>query len=536
MGTPELVPRNVTCTVEVGQPSNLACSTLAPWVQQRHTGLPLGDGVARLFTFSLIGTVGAAVLVLQCSPAAAAELAMRQPQMRVLVAEGSVLSLRADGRQRLQVKGLGAGTKLLSRVRVLRRGWQLVVEAPELGSSRVVGSAGVTVQSQDPRGIWLGQRRYGGELRLKVRDGRLQAVNHLGVEAYLASVVGSEMPEEWPLAALQAQAVAARTYALRQRVRKGEFDVRATVTSQVYRGLESVTPRTRQAVNTTRSLVMVHGGKLINAVFHSSSGGATEPSGEVWRHQLPYLVSVRDHDHESPAHRWQQRFDRHQLQAAFRETGGLQALDVLKVSTTGRLRSVRVRGPRGAAVLSGRELRQRLGLKSTMVSFDWLAAGSSPDPIHHRGPSPGTRSGRGAGRDDAKQRDRDLLVGIWRNAATPKVDPGSVFAALPSIAPPPPPPSLPSSRPLSRPNSGFTSAQKTSRPGARGGSVLVVRGQGFGHGVGMSQWGARGLAEQGADFRQILEHYYRGVTIRPFLPVDDPAMAFSPQVRPAWTC
>ena len=66
--------------------------------------------------------------------------------------------------------------------------------------------------------------------------------------------------------------------------------------------------------------------------------------------------------------------------------------------------------------------------------------------------------------------------------------------------------------------------------------VLVVRGQGYGHGVGMSQWGARGLAEQGADFRQILEHYYQGVTIRPFLPVDDPDMASTPAVRPAWSC
>lgn len=63
--------------------------------------------------------------------------------------------------------------------------------------------------------------------------------------------------------------------------------------------------------------------------------------------------------------------------------------------------------------------------------------------------------------------------------------------------------------------------------------VLEVQGRGYGHGVGMSQWGARGLAEQGADFRRILEHYYRGVTIRPYLPGDDPAMASHPQPRPA---
>ena len=481
--------------------------------------------MVRLLSSRLLGSLGVVVLqplMLQGAPPAAAEVALRQPQMRVLVAEAAELLVRADGAERLMVRGLGSGTLELSRLRVVQRGGQLLVEAPGLGPTRVAGSAGLSVHSRDPRGVWLGKRRYGGELRLMVREGRLQAVNHLGVESYLASVVGSEMPQEWPLAALQAQAIAARTYALRQRGRKGAFDVKATVASQVYRGLESATPRTREAVDSTRSLVMVHGGKLINAVFHSSSGGATEPSGEVWRHQLPYLVSVRDHDHQSPVHRWQQTFDRQQLRAAFRETGGLQALDVLTVSTTGRLRSVRVRGPGGALVLSGRELRQRLGLKSTMVSFNWLAAGSSQGAIRslqRQVPRPSS----------PKQQDQELLVGTWRDSASGSrrppadiapsaFDADSAFAPLGLIKPPPPP------------------APGAVHLGSRRDMVLMVRGQGYGHGVGMSQWGARGLAEQGADFRQILEHYYQGVTIRPFLPVDDPAMASTPIVRPAWSC
>ena len=238
-----------------------------------------------------------------------------------------------------------------------------------------------------------------------MRDGRILAINQLGIETYLPSVVGSEMPSKWPLAALQAQAVAARTYALRQRGSKGDFDVRATVSSQVYKGIESETPSTLEAVATTRSLVLVHGGRLINAVFHSSSGGATEPSGEVWRTQLPYLVSVADHDDHSPVHRWNQRFDALELRRRFQETGGVDQLSVLATSSTGRVRSARIQGPRGSLVLTGRELRQRLGLKSTMVQFSMLQGAGASDGLERR-----------AGPDRAEPAPQ--LIGLWRDSAS----------------------------------------------------------------------------------------------------------------------
>ena len=210
----------------------------------------------------------------------------------------------------------------------------------------------------------MGGRRYRGVLRVSGRGGTLRVVNSLGVETYLASVVGSEMPHRWPLAALQAQAVAARTYALKQRSRGGAWDVKATVASQVYRGVESETPSTRKAVASTRSLVLVHGGRLIDAVFHSSSGGVTEASGMVWRRQHPYLVSVPDHDQHSPVHRWEQWFDSAGLRQRLPETGGLQDVEVLSRSASGRVREARLRGPRGSLVLSGGELRKRWDSKA----------------------------------------------------------------------------------------------------------------------------------------------------------------------------
>ena len=475
--------------------------------------------------------VPAVVLSLQpvwMAPADAAlqqTVAMRQPQMRVLLAQADVLTLRADAETPLVLHGLGSGAVRLSRLQLQRQGGGWSLQSPELGQRRLPAGGALVVQTEDPRGIWLGPRRYSGALHLALRDGRLQVVNHLDLETYLASVVGSEMPQAWPMAALQAQAVAARTYALRQRGRKGSFDVKATVSSQVYRGLESATPRTKEAVNSTRSLVMVHGGRLINAVFHSSSGGVTEPSGEVWRHQLPYLVSVRDHDQSSPVHRWQQQFDAAKLRTAFRETGGLQKLEVLQTSSTGRLRSVRAKGPRGSLVISGRELRQRLGLKSTKVRFNWMTGASSRSAV---------------GQDHTptvlvQHRQLTPSAGVWRDSASGSSNkpasgtPSSRTPLASLLPPPPPPPPLPGGA-LRAPITPGTARHGT----ARKGMVLTVQGQGYGHGVGMSQWGARGLAEQGADFRQILQHYYRGITIRPFRPADDPAMAWSPSVRPAW--
>ena len=447
-----------------------------------------------------------AVVALAADPRAA--VTAQEPQMRVLVAEGLQLRLRADGDEPLRVRGLGRHERQLKRLQVHVHGGRLHLSEGGVATS-------LRISSNDPRGIWLGNHRYRGDLQLLVREGRILAINQLGIETYLPSVVGSEMPSKWPLAALQAQAVAARTYALRQRGSQGDFDVQATVSSQVYKGIESETPSTLEAVATTRSLVLVHGGRLINAVFHSSSGGATEPSGEVWRTQLPYLVSVADHDHHSPVHRWNQQFDASELRRRFQETGGVDQLRVLATSSTGRVRTARIQGPRGSLVLTGRELRQRLGLKSTMVRFSMLQGAAA---VEDRGGRPG------ADRTEPAPE----LIGLWRDPASgysmsPSLSsPGPSFAGPP--APPPAPPPLPE-----LPTFPFASAiAPVAAP------VLEVSGRGFGHGVGMSQWGAHGLALKGADFREILRHYYRGAQIRPYRPGDDPSVAASPQPRPVW--
>ena len=453
-------------------------------------------------------------------------VAAQEPSMRVLLSQASVVRLRADGDQPFLVRGLGRGDQGMRSMEVSLRAGRLRIRGQlSDGSSRSLAArSAIEVQSEDPRGIWLGSRRYRGRLQFLVRRGQVQVVNHLGIETYLASVVGSEMPHRWPLPALQAQAVAARTYALRQRGKAGDFDVKATVSSQVYRGVESETPSTIEAVESTRSLVLVHAGRLINAVFHSSSGGATEPSGEVWRNQLPYLVSVADHDQHSPVHRWNKRFDDDALRDLFRETGGVKRLQVLKTSSTGRVRTARVQGPRGSLVLTGRELRKRLGLKSTMVQFELI--NGSTDSSTASAIATAQRAPQATSQAAAQA--APPLIGLWQDSASgPDTTSDNTMSSssgrLASLLPPPP-------LPLLNP-----SAFNQPRPDLKVGEiVLEARGQGFGHGVGMSQWGAHGLALQGADFREILLHYYRGAEIRPYRSSDDPAVALWLRSESAW--
>jgi stage II sporulation protein D len=465
--------------------------------------LNLGSGgtLGRLLIFSVrrASVVVGLVLVALIAPAPVALARGREPQMRVLLLENTQLSLRSDGAQPMWVQGLPGGERRPHRLRLSLQGTRLNASV-DGHSMALAPNTLLTVQNDDPRGIWLGSRRYRGVLRISGRGGRLRVVNSLGIETYLASVVGSEMPHRWPLAALQSQAVAARTYALKQRSRGGAWDVKATVTSQVYRGVESETPSTRQAVASTRSLVLVHGGRLIDAVFHSSSGGLTEASGMVWRRQHPYLVSVPDHDQHSPVHRWEQWFDPAGLRQRLPETGGLQAVEVISRSGSGRVRQARLRGPRGSLVLSGGELRKRLGLKSTLVSFEMVTGGQRPPAeLPVRGVT--TTAKRGSRIDR-------ITASVARQGQ-----------GRPPLLVAPPPALL--SKTLTRRWSGQ-------------GLQLLVKGQGYGHGVGMSQWGAHGLAEQGAGFRSILQHYYRGAEVVPYQPHYDPSLALKSPTKPLW--
>ena len=214
---------------------------------------------------------------------------------------------------------------------------------------------------------------YRGKIELASQGGLLRVVNTVPVEAYLQGVVAGEMPYTWPLEALKAQAVAARSYALASLVKGKPFDLYSDVRSQVYLGVSGEKASTNQAIRATAGQVVLSEGRIATTFYFSTSGGRTASAADVFGVPTPHLVSRPDPwDKASPYHRWGPVV----LSArALQSQLGLDArvLDVKGVPTpSGRLRSLVVDTPAGAKTVPAALLRSGLGLRSTWVTIGVL--------------------------------------------------------------------------------------------------------------------------------------------------------------------
>jgi stage II sporulation protein D (peptidoglycan lytic transglycosylase) len=306
-----------------------------------------------------------------------------------------------------------------------------------------------------------GLNRFFGTIELSTASDGLVVVNRLPLEQYLLGL--QEVPRTWPEEALRAQAVAARTYALYtlSQPRAGAaatygFDICASVECQVFAGAEVVLSpdggRWLRAVRDTAGQAILYNGEPILARYHSTSGGQTFENSQVFTDEpsYPYLQSVTSTTEEgSPLYRWRVRFSLKNLEAILRSSGVWDG-------SKGALTDVR-----------------------TVTSRDGL---HYPDVLM-------------AGRQGRLRIDAQA----WREAVS-----GSSPELFPDLYPSPWPTTsgfLPETLPSNR----ITIDR-------RGRSVVVV-GRGWGHGVGMSQWGAHGMAEAGASYEEILEHYYAGIEV-----------------------
>ena len=165
------------------------------------------------------------------------------------------------------------------------------------GAARSFSSSAPVVLASDDEAktpVRFNERPYRGRIEVFTNTrGSLTVVNVLGLEDYVRGVVANELsPGGYPaLEALKAQAIAARTYALRNRgqfMSQG-FDILPTTRSQVYRGLSSEHPLSTRAVDETRGLVATYNGEPINALYTSTCGGRTEDAGNIFNHAVPYL-------------------------------------------------------------------------------------------------------------------------------------------------------------------------------------------------------------------------------------------------------
>jgi stage II sporulation protein D len=227
-------------------------------------------------------------------------------------------------------------------------------------------------------------KAYRGELEVRADRRKLTVINRLGLEAYLQGVVPGEMPNDWPAEALKAQAVAARSYALAQRVTGRPFDVYSDVRSQVYGGVAYEKPTTTAAVRATAGEAVLYDGKVATTYFYSTSGGRTAGSDEIFEQPRPYLVSVEDpYDSLSPYHRWGPVA----VPAAKVRSGlkvGGEVLDVaVAAGPSGRARTVTVRTARGDQAVRPTNVRLGLGLRSTWFRFGLLSVRRPVAPVVH---------------------------------------------------------------------------------------------------------------------------------------------------------
>lgn len=234
-------------------------------------------------------------------PGTSLETLPAAPTIRVLLAAGrKTLTLSSDAPVTVAdangvAHTLAAGaTKLTPALQLAVDGGPAQALTPPLTFTPASGSV-----------LTLG-RPYRGTITVDVVGGELQAVDTLPLEQYLAGVVPAEMPSSWQPAALEAQAVASRSYALATRRVGASFDVYADTRSQAYGGIDAETPAATAAVAATQGQVLFYGNAIATTFFSASSGGLTQSSADAWGGQsIPYLPSLPDpYDTISPYHDW----------------------------------------------------------------------------------------------------------------------------------------------------------------------------------------------------------------------------------------
>jgi stage II sporulation protein D len=203
------------------------------------------------------------------------------------------------------------------------------------------------------------------------------AINVLDLDTYVRGVVAGEMPSSWPLEALKAQAVAARTYALATRKTTGLFDQYPDQRSQVYRGVTGESVRSDAAVRGTAGRIVTYGGLPAVTYYFSTSGGHTEnvEFSFVGALSKPWLVGVPDpYDTQSPYHRWEVKTTAAALDRALGAPGSFKRVKVLQRGVSPRVVRARVIGSTGSTVLTGPTIRSRLGLRDTWFTFVRIAS------------------------------------------------------------------------------------------------------------------------------------------------------------------
>lgn len=338
------------------------------------------------------------------------------------------------------------------------------------------------LEENNPKVFTINGKSYRGGLevkRLAVSD--MTIINVVSLEEYLYGVVPAEIQADSSAEALKAQAVAARTYAVRNmgKQKKWGFDLSGGTVDQVYKGYSGEAGTTNQAVDATKGKIVTYDGKTAEMFYFSSSGGKTESAKNVFGVDIPYLVSVEDNfeSAQSRNYVWDKTLTSGELKALLSkkgcEIGDILSITVTKTSEAGRPVEILIKGTKGEETYVNNACRNVFGLDS-----QWFTISTDAD-IKVLTP--------------AGEISQTQLAGKMVMTA----------AGIKTIAT------------SSSPSNGLkvVDGTKSIKTLNLVPTTYTISGRGWGHAVGMSQEGAKGMAKAGYTYDQILTHYFPGTTI-----------------------
>ncbi len=347
----------------------------------------------------------------------------------------------------------------------------------------------VTVYEKEAYCVDMGDRIYRGRIEIgRYGKATLTAVNIVDMEEYLYGVVPSEMSSTWHEEALKAQAVCARSFALIKAGYGGDSNAKKgykivdTVSSQVYKGYLAESVKANRAVNATKGEMLCYNNKVVAAYYFSTSGGRTESSLEVWGADLPYLRSVPDLYEQAAEYQvWQTKISLNKINSLLKSQGITdESMDTLLVSAqseNGRVSALKLLGTNASLTLQGTTIRTILNLPST--KFKVVRQREVPDQVSVLS-AEGLTSGKIS----------DMYVASVDGVAKASGELEQYIVQ------------------------GAENLLNYPRTAPQDENEILFAGMGYGHGVGLSQYGAKGMAEAGYTYKEILEYYFTGACVR----------------------
>ena len=402
-----------------------------------------------------------------------------------------------------------------------------VIKASGGGISVGTAVLAMPVTATAKSGLGWDSVKYRGRLVFVRAASGFTVVNELDIENYVRGILKMEMSADWPQEALKAQAILARTYAVKNRGKfaKRGYDFDAGENSQVYRGVNAEAPSTDKAVAQTAGMILAWNGEAADVFYHSDSGGATADISHVWGSSRPYLrVRQEAVNYTSPNSTWQATLSQAQVTSILsnmkQNVGGVQSIAIALVDEAGRAVQLKVTGDRGAANVKAHDFRMAAGprgIKST--NFQIARSGGTAQPIQNAASAGTATSSAAASATPSAKPSKDDLIEMTRAGVFTSVELIDMLThpekreeykaigyermkergGVPPSETPNPEPALPKPTPSPMPKTGS--------------GDFIFTGKGWGHGVGLSQWGAKAMADKGMKCEEILGHYFPGTKI-----------------------